>query len=175
MKFLVTNIKYSIIQEDIDDYREYKELDAEVTDEEIEEEIQNSLPSHLVVEADYNSDDYDEEICDCISDETGWCIEGFNEEPAVNYVVSKLNNFMEFDNEFWEKEFGCDFDDIVNLYGFGWSTNKKTGEEELSYVSGDNLINISTPVENIIDKIFEAKDNVEKMRELIFWIYENND
>ena len=176
MKVLITNIEYSINQEDIDNYREDENIDDELTDEEIKEEIQNSLPFYLLVDVDpddYDNDDYDEELCDQISDITGWCIEHFEKQIAVDFVTSVLNNFMEKDCEFWMKEFGCDFDDIVNLYGFGWSKNKK-GKEEFSYISVDELTYIKTPIRTIIDKIFAAGTNVTKMRQLIFWIYEKN-
>ena len=175
MRFLVTNIKYSIEQEDIDAYREDENIDDEVTDEEIVEEIEKSLPQRLIVEADNNSDEYEEEICNAISDATGWCIESFEEESLLDFITSKLNNFMEEDHEFWEAEFGCEFNEIVDDYGFGWYCDDETDEEFFSYVSGDSIINIDTPVEDILNKIFEAGDDVEKLRNVIFWIYENND
>ena len=170
MKFLVTNIKYSIEQEDIDAYREDENIDDEVTDEEIVEEIKKSLPQHLIVEPDDDNDDLEEALNNEISNATGWCIETYSAEELVDVITSKLNNFMEQDHEFWEAEFGCKFDEIVEDYGFGYY-----GGEQFSYLSGDNIIDVNTPLEDILNKISGANDDIEKLRDVIFWIYENND
>ena len=175
MRFLVTNIKYSIEQKDIDAYREDENIDDEVTDEEIVEEIKKSLPQHLIVELDDDNDDLEEALNNEISNATGWCIETYSAEGLIDVIISKLNNFMEQDHEFWEAEFGCNSDEIVDQYGFGWYCDEETDEEFFSYVSGDNITEINTPAEDILNKISEAGDNVEKLRDVIFWIYENND
>ena len=176
MKYLITNIKYSIEQEDIDDYLEERDNPnlwgisyTEADYEQARKEIQESLPIHLIVEPDEDNDDLEEALNNEISNATGWCIETYQAEELVDVITTKLNNFMEQDHEFWEAEFGCEFDEIVEDYGFGYY-----GGEQFSYVSGGNIIDINTPLEDIINKIVEAGKNVEKLREVIFWLYENN-
>ncbi len=170
MKYLITNIKYSIEQEDIDSYREEESIDENISDEEIKEEIEESLPIRLIVEPDEDNDDLEESLNNEISDATGWCIETYFAEELVNVITTKLNNFMEEDHEFWETEFGCNSDEIVSKFGFGWSM--QNGEEKLSYLSGDNVTDVNIPLEDIINKINEAYGDVDGLRKLIFWIYE---
>lgn len=170
MKYLITNIKYSIEQEDIDNYREDEGIDENTSDEEIKEEIERSLPMYLIVEPDEDSDDLEESLNNEISDTTGWCIETYSAEELVNVITTKLNNFMEQDHEFWEVEFGCEFDEIVNQYGFGWSI--QNGEEKFHYLSGDNVIDVNIPLEDIINKIIKAGKDIDGLRKVIFWIYE---
>ena len=175
MKFLVTNIKYSIEQEDVDAYREDENIDDEVTDEEIVEEIKKSLPQHLIVEPDDDNDDLEEALNNEISNATGWCIETYVATELVEYVVSQLNNFMEFDAEFWMNEFGCDAEDIVNLYGFGYDAKNR-----LSYLSVDEYTLVPIDLEEIalqIAPIHESDHDltdaeIQKMRDLILWIFD---
>ena len=133
MKYLITNIKYSIEQEYIDNYREDESIDENISDEEIKEEIERSLPMYLIVEPDEDNDDLEEALNNEISNATGWCIETYSAEELVNVITTKLNNFMEEDHEFWEAEFECDFDEIVNNFGFGWSI--QNDQEKFSYLS----------------------------------------
>ena len=170
MKYLITNIKYSIEQEDIDSYREEENIDESVSDEEIKEEIEGSLPIHLIVEPDEDNDDLEEALNNEISDATGGCIETYSAEELVNVITTKLNNFMEEDHEFWETEFGCNSDEIVSKFGFGWSIQNDI--EKFSYLSGDNVTDVNIPLEDIINKINEAYGDVDGLRKLIFWIYE---
>ena len=170
MKYLITNIKYSIEQEDIDNYREDEDIDENTSDEEIKEEIERSLPIYLIVEPDEDNDDLEESLNNEISDATGWCIETYSAEELVDVITTKLNNFMEEDHKFWEAEFGCDFDEIVNNFGFGWSI--QNGQEKFSYLSGDNVIDVNIPLEDIINKIIEVGKDVDGLRKVIFWIYE---
>ena len=171
MKFLITNIKYSIEQEDIDAYREDENIDDEVTDEEIVEEIKKSLPQHLVVEVDNYSDYYDEEMTDAISDATGWCIEEFTEQSLLEFVTSKLNNFMQTDHEFWEENFSCETHEIFNQHRFGCYDGFGK-EEQLAYLSKGNIIDVDIPAEEVADKIIKDGNDVDALRKIIFWIYE---
>ena len=90
-KYLITNIKYSIEDEDISAYLEERDSsilaiagDIDYTEEEWEkarEEIQKSLPQSFIVEIDEDYDDLEEALNNAISDETGWCIETY--EPQL--------------------------------------------------------------------------------------------
>lgn len=177
MKYLITNIKYSIEQEDIDDYLEERDNPnlwgisyTKADYEQARQEIQESLPIYLIVEPDDDNDDLEEALNNEISDATGWCIETYSAEELVNVITTKLNNFMEEDHEFWKTEFGCNFDEIVSKFGFGWSM--QNGEEKFNYLSGDNVTDVNIPLEDIINKIIEAGGDVDGLRKLIFWIYE---
>lgn len=177
MKYLITNIKYSIEQEDIDDYLEERDNPnlwgisyTEADYEQARKEIQESLPTHLIIEPDEDSDDLEEALNNEISNATGWCIETYSAEELVDVITTKLNNFMEEDHEFWETEFGCEFDEIVDQYGFGWSI--QNDQEKFSYLSGDNVIDVNIPLEDIINKIIEVGKDADGLRKVIFWIYE---
>ena len=175
MKYIITNVVYSIETEDIAAYRESEGISESVTDEEIKTEIQNSLLPYLIVEPDEDNDDLEEALNNAISDETGWCIETYVATELVEYVVSQLNNFMEFDAEFWMKEFGCDAEDIVNLYGFGYDTEKR-----LAYLSVDeytlvpiDLAEIALQIAPIHESGHDLTDvEIQKMRDLIFEIFD---
>ena len=182
MKYLITNIKYSIEQEDIDDYLEERDNPnlwgisyTEADYEQARKEIQESLPIHLIVEPDEDNDDLEEALNNEISNATGWCIETYCAEKLVDVITSKLNNFMKQDHEFWEAEFGCNSDEIVDqYYGFGWFI--QNGEEKFYYLSsGCNVTEVKIPLEDIINKIVEVGRDIDGLRKLIFWIYENND
>lgn len=175
MKYIITNIIYSIETEDIDAYRESEGISESVTDEEVKQEIQNSLLPYLIVEPDDDNDDLEEALNNAISDETGWCIETYVATELVEYVVSQLNNFMEFDAEFWMNEFGCDAEDIVNLYGFGYDAKNR-----LAYLSVDEYTLVPIDLEEIalqIAPIHESSHDltdaeIQKMRDLILWIFD---
>ena len=89
MKYKVTNIKYSIELEDVAD--EFDEDDFALRSDYIEEcekkieEIEEDLPSEMIVDIDddTDTDDVDDAISDVISDKTGWLIESFNFEPVA--------------------------------------------------------------------------------------------
>lgn len=91
MKYLITNIKYSIEQEDIDNYREDEDIDENTFDEEIKEEIERSLPTHLIVEPDEDNDDLEEALNNEISNATGWCIETYQAEELVNVFSIEIS------------------------------------------------------------------------------------
>ena len=177
MKYLITNIKYSIDQSDIDDYLEERDNPnlwgisyTEADYEQARKEIQESLPIHLIVEPDEDNDDLEEALNNEISNATGWCIETYQAEELVNVITTKLNNFMEQAYEFWETEFGCNFDEIVDKDGGGGSI--QNGDEKFYYGSEDNVTEVKIPLEDIINKIVEAGRDIDGLRKIIFWIYE---
>ena len=180
MKYIITNIVYSIETEDIDTYRESKGISESITDEEVKTEIQNSLFPHLIliVEPDDDNNDLREALNNTISDETGWCVETYVATELAKYVMTQLNNFMEFDAEFWTKKFGCDAADVVNLYGFGYDT-----ENRLGYWSVDKYTLVSVNLEEIALKIASIQESshdvtdaeIQEMRNLIFEIFDVNE
>lgn len=91
MKYLITNIKYSIEQEDIDNYREAEDINENISDEEIKEKIKDSLPTHLIVEPDEDNDDLEEALNNEISNATGWCIETYSAEELVNIFSIEIS------------------------------------------------------------------------------------
>lgn len=98
MKYLITNIKYSIEQEDIDDYLEERDNPnlwgisyTEADYEQARKEIQESLPTHLIVEPDEDNDDLEEALNNEISNATGWCIETYSAEELVNIFSIEIS------------------------------------------------------------------------------------
>ena len=91
MNYLITNIKYSIEQEDIDNYREAENINEDISDEEIKEKIKDSLPTRLIVEPDEDSDDLEEALNNEISNTTGWCIETYQIKELVTIFSIEIS------------------------------------------------------------------------------------
>ena len=164
MKYVITNIKYSIDFQDIADYLETDEF-SHIEEESAREEITETLPSYLIIEAED-----EEKLADTISDETGWCVESFNSESIIDFITSECNLFLEKDFKYWTKEFCCDKTDLIDYYGFGY-----TQLDKLYFVSVDEVTEITTDREALAKEILDNKDNVIKMREILNKIFEDNE
>lgn len=164
MKYVITNIKYSIDFQDIANYLETDEF-SDIEEENAREEITETLPSYLIIEAED-----EEELADAISDETGWCVESFNSDSIIDFITSECNLFLEKDFKYWTKEFGCDKTDLIDYYGFGY-----TQLDNLYFVSVDEVTEIATDREALAKEILDNKDNVIKMREILNKIFEENE
>ena len=74
-KIKVTSVDYCVEDEDVIDY-----VDDPDDDEEIEnkiDEIKNSLPQELDLEVTCSKKNLDDEVCEAISEETGWLVDYF--------------------------------------------------------------------------------------------------
>ena len=81
-------------------------------------------------------------------------------------VVSKLNNAMEEDHEFWEEEMCCQTKEIVKWFGFGYVPEK----EEIYYCKVDDITHVSVPTEQI-KKLLDERSSAREIRSLILWLY----
>ena len=87
----ITQIEYCIEEDNLDlceeDYDSYD--DYEKACEDLIIEIENELPSRIVVDFNFDNDDSEEDIeyalCDYISDMTGWLVNNFCYEIVENY------------------------------------------------------------------------------------------
>ena len=57
------------IEEDSEEF--YDAIDAKI------KEVKESLPQHLELEIECEEEDLDDMVCDAISEETGWLVNGF--------------------------------------------------------------------------------------------------
>jgi hypothetical protein len=88
-------------------------------------------------------------------------------ETLLDDFASLLNNSMEEDSDYWESELGCDADEIVDYYGFGYETNEK----KLEMAEVDDLVPVKITEKNISELYSFFKDRpIEDRRYLIHWI-----
>jgi len=82
-KFLINNIRYSITDEDIDDYKYIHNLPEDYDADIITKEILSSMPKEIII-ADldlndfFSQEDLEDSLCNIISYQTGWLIEHYN-------------------------------------------------------------------------------------------------
>lgn len=81
-------------------------------------------------------------------------------------LVSYLNNSMEKDSEYYMDLFGCERDEIIDSYGFGYDK-----EGELDKAEGDSLIPIAIPKDKLKELYNFFKDKpLEDSRIFIEWL-----
>lgn len=91
-------------------------------------------------------------------------------EDKKDKIVSQLNNFMESDSDFWTEEFGCEKEDIVPDYGFGY-TNEGN---HIYYLAKDDAIEVPVDLE-VLESSLQKCTTSDDYRNLIFWIYEQSE
>ena len=71
-KVETTQIDYCVEDEDVCDYVNEDQIDAEI------ERIKSSLPQRLELEIECEPEDLDDMVCDAIGEETGWLVNSFD-------------------------------------------------------------------------------------------------
>lgn len=76
------------------------------------------------------------------------------------FIVSSLNNWMDGELvEYYKKEFDCEAEDIVDRWGFCYSSDS----DKISFVLGDDLIDIDKSYEEILKSILLCETNEDKI------------
>lgn len=154
--YVISNIKYSGKKQMPD-----KENDV----------IKKILPNILYIELDKECDEEEikDRLANAIFDTTSHYVKNFEYDDARDWSVSKLNNAMEEESDFWCIEFECEKEDIVDKFGFGYSEY----DENISYLDGDNISEIKVPLDEICSSLFDLT-SASEIRQYIFWLYENS-
>ena len=89
-----------------------------------------------------------------------------NAQEAINErldkVVTQLNGWLEED-PFWEEEFQCPKDKIVDMFGFGY----QEGKEGIWYLDGDNIVKVGIPLGLMEGMIKIARTQAERIQTIM--------
>ena len=90
-----------------------------------------------------------------------------NLEQRAEQVVETLNGWLKND-PFWEEEFECKAEEIVEQFGFGTFKDKETGEVRIGYIDGDDIVRLLIPIEQLEKIIKRANTQVERRQAVLF-------
>jgi hypothetical protein len=83
--------------------------------------------------------------------------------PVVldEFIVSSLNNWMDGELvDYYKKEFECEAEDIVDRWGFCYSSDSNN----ISYTCGDDAVDIDKSYEEILKLILLCETNEDKIK-----------
>ena len=152
MVILVKSIEYSIEQEDIDAYRESYEEKESLTDEEIEMEINESLPQRIVIymnsQEEVHSYEWMEELTSAISDKTGWCVNNYEYFPVIRLSHQEFNAILDLtNNTLLDQSF-----DLVEFAAGDLFVDFDNDDEGWDY-EGHHVVDIETGLRWLLDGI----------------------
>lgn len=74
-------------------------------------------------------------------------------------ITGVLNDFLEERADYFKEEYGCEEEEIVDLYGFGYSKDKKT----IFFLEGDNIIDCKATLVDISKSWLLCKTDADRI------------